>query len=89
MGHRVTLVFMFLGLLSGWGLAQDQGQDQGSSSGGRSSSQDQQRPQESRFKRPLFLSGKVVLDDGEPPAVSTQVELICQGTTIEQVFTSS
>jgi len=88
MGHRVILIFMFLGLLSGWGLAQDQDQDQGSSSDGRDSSQGQQRPQESRFKRPLFLSGKVVLDDGEPPAVSTQVELICQGTTIEQVFTS-
>ena len=81
---------MFLGLLAGWGLAQDQGkdQDQGSSSGGRDRSQSQQRRQESRFRRPLFLSGKVVLDDGEPPAESTQVELICQGTTIQQVYTS-
>ena len=26
MGKRVILVFMFLGLLSGWGLAQDQDQ---------------------------------------------------------------
>ena len=90
MGKRVILVFMFLGLLPGWGLPQnqDQDQDQGSSSGERSRSQGQQRRQDSRFRRPLFLSGKVVLDDGEPPAVSTQVELICQGTTIEQVFTS-
>jgi len=91
MGKRVILVFMFLGLLPGWGLPQnqDQDQDQGSSSGERSRSQGQQRRQDSRFRRPLFLSGKVVLDDGEPPAESTQVALICQGTTVEQVYTSS
>ncbi len=91
MGKRVILVLVFLGLLSGWGFGQgqDQGEDQGSSSGDRGSSQSQQRRQDPRIKRPLFLSGKVVLDDGEPPAEPTQVELTCQGTTVEQVYTSS
>ncbi len=98
MGQRVLLVLMFLCLLSGWGLAQDTGQGQGGqggqgqgqepSSGDRSSSQSGQPRGNRQFRRPVFLSGKVVLDDGEPPAEPTQVGLVCQGTTIQQVYTS-
>ena len=94
MGKRALLVLMVLGLLSGWGLAQDQGQGsssggQGSSSRGQSNRQSSQPRRDPQFRRPLFLSGKVVLEDGQPPTESTQVSLICQGSTIHQVYTSS
>jgi len=59
MDKRVILFLMFLGLLSGGGLAQDR-----------------------------VLSGKVVLDDGAALSIATQVKLICQGITVQQVYTS-
>jgi len=91
MGKRVLLILMFLCLLSGWGVAQDQDQDQAQepSSGDRDRSQSRRPRRDSQFRRPMFLSGKVVVEDGTPPTEPTQVELICLGTTIQQVYTSS
>jgi hypothetical protein len=37
----------------------------------------------------MFLAGKVVLEDGTAPQDQVAVELICQGTTIRQVYVSS
>ncbi len=36
----------------------------------------------------MFLTGKVLLDNGEVPGTRTKVELICQGSVVRQEFTS-
>ena len=36
----------------------------------------------------MFLTGKVLLDNGEAPGPRTKVELICQGSVVRQEFTS-
>jgi tetratricopeptide (TPR) repeat protein len=36
----------------------------------------------------MYLSGKVLLDDGQEPGARTQVELLCQGSVIRQEYTS-
>lgn len=88
MGKKPLIVLMFLCLLSSWGLAQQQGQGS-SGTGDRGRPQPQQRRPDSQLRRPLFLSGKVILDDGGVPTEQAQVELVCQGTVIQQVYTSS
>ncbi len=59
------------------------GSSGGSTSGGQRSSGTQTDRQ-----RPMFLTGRVLLDDGEPPGTRTKVELICQGSVVRQEFTS-
>ena len=55
----------------------------GSSTGGqRSSGSQADRP------RPMFLAGRVLLDDGQPPGPRTKVELVCQGSVVLQEYTS-
>lgn len=41
------------------------------------------------MQRPIFLSGKVTLDDGTPPPESVTIELICSGTPRPQGYTGS
>ncbi len=49
--------------------------------------QDQQR---SPFEqRPIFISGKVVLDDGTPPPEPVVIEAVCSGQVRPQAYTSS
>ena len=84
MGKRPLIVLMLLFLLSSWGLAQQQGK-----SGDRGHPEPQPRRPDSQLRRPLFLFGKVILADGGVPTEQAQVELVCQGTVIQQVYTSS
>src|SRR5689334_21490368 len=40
----------------------------------------QQQPQQQmEMERPIFLSGKVVMDDGTPPPESVVIERVCGG----------
>jgi hypothetical protein len=48
---------------------------------------DQERRQE--IERPLFLAGKVMMDDGNPPPESVKVEMICGGQVRYQIHTDS
>ena len=48
--------------------------------------QDQTRPFE---QRPIFLSGKVVLEDGTPPPESATIEMVCNGQVRPQAYTDS
>lgn len=48
--------------------------------------QQQQRPFE---QRPVFLSGKVMLDDGTPPPEPATIEVVCNGQPRPQGYTDS
>ncbi len=41
------------------------------------------------MQRPIFLSGKVVMDDGTPPTESVTIEMICAGAPRPQGYTGS
>jgi tetratricopeptide (TPR) repeat protein len=48
--------------------------------------------QQNRFpemQRPIFLSGKVVLEDGTPPPESAVIERVCNGVTRPEGYTDS
>jgi tetratricopeptide (TPR) repeat protein len=49
--------------------------------------QQQQQPYE--MPRPIFLSGKVVLDDGTPPPESVVIERVCGGNPRPEAWTDS
>ncbi len=68
-------------------LAQRQGGDQ-QPPGGQTQPTETQ-PERSDRKRPLFLSGKVIMDDGRKPGQQVRVELICQGTVMRQEYAAS
>src|ERR1700730_637518 len=40
-------------------------------------------------QRPIFLSGKVMLDDGTPPPDSVTIERVCNGNPRAQAYTDS
>ncbi len=98
---RIFLILLLLlpliSLSSTWGLAQGGegggggggggGSDSGGSSGGGSTGGQSSSSQADR-QRPMFLTGKVLLDNGEAPGPRTRVELICQGSVVRQEFTS-
>jgi tetratricopeptide (TPR) repeat protein len=49
-------------------------------------------PNNTRFpdqQRPIFLSGKVMLDDGTPPPESVTIERVCNGNPRAQAYTDS
>jgi predicted negative regulator of RcsB-dependent stress response len=48
---------------------------------------EQERRQE--IERPLFLAGKVMLDDGNPPPESVRVEMLCGGQIRYQIHTDT
>jgi hypothetical protein len=93
----LLLLLPLIFLSSSWGLAQGGegggggggggGSDSGRSSGGGSTSRQNSSPQADR-PRPMFLTGKVLLDDGEAPGSRTKVELICQGSVVRQEYIS-
>ena len=79
----LLLLLPFLYLFSAWGWAQGGGSGGGSSGSGGSRGQ----PSGER-QRPMYLSGQVLLDDGQEPGQQIKIELVCQGTVIRQEFTS-
>ncbi|MEK7754280.1 MAG: tetratricopeptide repeat protein, partial [Acidobacteriota bacterium] len=50
---------------------------------------DQSRSQMPEMRRPIFLSGKVVLDDGTPPPDSVVIERVCNGIARPEAYTDS
>src|SRR5688572_19730542 len=49
-------------------------------------------PNQNRFpemQRPIYLSGKVVLDDGTPPPDSVVIERVCNGQPRAEAYTDS
>ncbi len=91
----LLLLLPLISLSSTWGLAQGGegggggggGSDSGGSSGGGSTGGQGSSSQADR-PRPMFLTGKVLLDDGEEPGSRTKIELICQGSVVRQEYTT-
>jgi Tfp pilus assembly protein PilF len=90
-----TFALLFFCLFGFWGWAQEQGSGSGSGSGsgqdssGSGSGRSGRSSRSARFQRPIFLSGKVILDDGSAPTRPVTVGLVCQGTVVRQAYTSS
>ena len=88
----LLLLLPFLPLSSARVWAQDEG-GEGSSGGGTSGGEGSGRlqssgPPQSDRQRPMFLSGRVLLDDGQPPESGTTVDLMCRGSMVQQDYTS-
>ena len=81
--RRLLILSMILCLSATWGWTQ---QEDSEDEQGRRDNQQQRRGP--RYQRPVFLSGKVMMEGGEAPPEPVQVELICQGTVVQQVYTS-
>ena len=66
-----------------------EGGDRGGDDQGQQQPQEQepQQPQQ-RPERPIYLIGKVMLDDGQEPGHPVQVELVCQGSVVRREYTS-
>ena len=84
---RPFIVLLFFFAISGLALAQEES-DQPSQP---SQPSEQQRQQESRqqvpeMERPIYLTGKVIYDDGSPADISVQVELVCSGRVRRQAY---
>ena len=47
----------------------------------------QPNPMEDQFQRPLFISGKVLMEDGTPPPESIAIQLVCRGMPRTVAFT--
>jgi hypothetical protein len=79
---------MILGVLSiwGWVLPQERGFNRGG---------DLRRPQlkqvqnHSLYQRPVFLSGKIILEDGTTPLEQVRVDLVCGGEVVQRAYTTS
>ena len=88
---RSFLVFLYFLAVSGLVLAQeppDQGNppaDPGNDPGQLPETQ-QQMPE---MERPIYLTGKVIYDDGRPADTSVQVEMVCSGRVRRQIYTFS
>lgn len=50
---------------------------------------DRQNPFPDMQQRPIFLSGKVMLDDGTPPPESLVIERVCNGVARPEAYTDS
>ncbi len=54
--------------------------------------QQQQQQQQQTFpdvRQPIYLSGRVLLDDGTPPAETVVIESVCSGMVRQQAYTDS
>ncbi|MGB9103589.1 MAG: tetratricopeptide repeat protein [Terriglobales bacterium] len=71
-------------LLAPLGLAQSSGSGTTSRRGRRGSA-----PASEADRKPLFLSGKVMLDDGMPPAERVAIERICNGRVRREAYTDA
>jgi Tfp pilus assembly protein PilF len=58
-------------------------------SGGRSRSPFEEQNRTDRFERPVFLSGRVMLDDGTPPPEPVTIERVCHGQVRPEGYTDS
>jgi tetratricopeptide (TPR) repeat protein len=86
----------FIVLLGGsYAFSQSGGQTGGSTGGGsttrsapapRPSTPQQRQPEE---RRPVFLSGRVVLDDGTPPQERVSIERVCNGRVRRETYSDS
>jgi Flp pilus assembly protein TadD len=73
------------------------GQQPGQTPGGQGRGQQQRDPfgnqqqqqQQRMERRPVFLSGKVVLEDGTPPAEPAVIERVCNGQVHPESYTDS
>ena len=85
---RGRIALMILCVLSSWGWVLPQEQE--FNGGG-----DLRRPQLKQvhsyrqYQRPVFLSGRVILEDGTIPPGQVLVELVCGGMVVQQVYTAS
>jgi len=91
----ILLLLPFFSLFSAWGWAQGGGGggsggagSGGSTSGGGTTGGQRSSGSQADRQRPMFLSGRVLLDDGQVPGTRTKVELICQGSVVRQEYTS-
>jgi len=92
----ILLLLPFLSLFSAWGWAQGGGgggsggggSTGGGSTGGSSTGGQQSSGTQTDRQRPMFLSGRVLLDDGQVPGTRTKIELTCQGSVVRQEYTS-
>jgi Flp pilus assembly protein TadD len=78
---------------AGGGQGGGQGGQTGGQQPGRSGQNDpfgqQQQQDRMQQERPVFLSGKVVLEDGTPPAEPAVVERVCNGQAHPEAYTDS
>lgn len=51
--------------------------------------QQQQRQTFPEVRQPIYLSGRVLLDDGTPPAETVIIESVCSGVVRQQAYTDS
>jgi tetratricopeptide (TPR) repeat protein len=82
-------------LVGSYAFAQTGGQTGGNTGGGttrsaptttRPSTPQQRQPDE---RRPVFLSGRVVLDDGTPPPERVSIERVCNGRVRRETYSDS
>ena len=88
---RPFLVFLSLLAVSGLALAQDP-PDQGTpptEPTQRPQPQQETQQQLPEMQRPIYLSGKVIYDDGSPADMSVQVEMLCNGRVRRKTHTFS
>ena len=86
---RPFIVFFFFFVISSLALAQKPPDE--TTQPRQSPEQQQQQQQQSsqqmpEMERPIYLTGKVIYDDGSPGDTSVQVELVCSGRVRRQVY---
>lgn len=83
----VASIFSFFLLSLGWAQQQEQGPKKPArrEPPGQTEPQREQR-QPSRERRPIFLYGTVILDDGSRPEEQVQVEMLCHGSVRRQTY---
>ena len=86
MGKRPLIALALLYFFSSWGWTQQQPQQPPASGGGQGGSQPRQPQRSPQHKRTLFLSGKIMMEDGGPPTEPVKVEFLCESTVLQQVF---
>ena len=86
MNKTTVILATCLAFSAGLITAQQSGKDKKkpTQQSGQNQQQTQQQPD---LGRPLFLSGKVLYDDGSPAGKLVQVELVCNGIIRRQVHT--
>ena len=88
----ILLLLPFISLFSAWGWAQGGGgggdSGGGDSGGGTRGGRTPTRQRPVERPRPMYLSGQVLLDDGQVPGQQVQIELLCQGSVVRQEYTS-
>ena len=87
---RSFLVFLYFLTVSGLVLAQDP-PDQGTppTQPGNDPGQQETQQQMPEMQRPIYLTGKVIYDDGSPADTSALVEMVCNGRVRRQIYTFS